>query len=188
MEINVIRNNQQYGPYNEQTLLSYVNSGQILLHDKAVLVGESTPQTVRYYLNKAGLKCKRENKGNISKKVQKMHRKIRPPAHFQQGFYRIFRILQTEQLRALIFRFAGQVDVEPPEDFDVDFGRNDRQVRVAAAEFRECLKRLFRVLVGCGVDRERDQGFVGMKPRVFGAEIGCLHLLHRVQKMLRDQL
>ena len=64
MEINVIRNNQQYGPYNEQTLLSYVNSGQILLHDKAVLVGESTPQTVRYYLNKAGLKCKRENKAH----------------------------------------------------------------------------------------------------------------------------
>ena len=65
MQINIIRNNQQYGPYDEHTLLSYVNSGQILLHDKAMLVGESTPQTVRYYLNKAGLKCKRENKGNI---------------------------------------------------------------------------------------------------------------------------
>ena len=65
MNIYVIRNNQQYGPYDEHTLLSYVNSGQILLHDKAMLVGESTPQTVRYYLNKAGLKCKRENKGNI---------------------------------------------------------------------------------------------------------------------------
>lgn len=65
MEINVIRNSQKYGPYNEQTLLTYVNSGQILLQDKAVLASESTPQTVGYYLKKAGLKCKRENKGNI---------------------------------------------------------------------------------------------------------------------------
>jgi RsiW-degrading membrane proteinase PrsW (M82 family) len=65
MEINVIRNGQQYGPYDEQTLLSYVNSGQILLQDQAVLVGESIPHTVRYYLKKACLKCKRENKGNL---------------------------------------------------------------------------------------------------------------------------
>lgn len=65
MEINIIRNNQKYGPYNEQSLLSYVNSGQILLQDQAVAVGENTPQTVRYYLKRAGLKSKRENKGNI---------------------------------------------------------------------------------------------------------------------------
>ena len=50
MNINVIRNNQQYGPYDEQSLLSYVNSGQILLHDKAVAVGEMEPKTVGYYL------------------------------------------------------------------------------------------------------------------------------------------
>ena len=31
MNVFVIRNSQQYGPYDEQTLLSYVNSGQILL-------------------------------------------------------------------------------------------------------------------------------------------------------------
>lgn len=40
MNVSVVRNNQQYGPYDEQTLLSYVNSGRILLHDKAIAVGE----------------------------------------------------------------------------------------------------------------------------------------------------
>ncbi len=33
--IYVIRNNQQFGPYDESTLVSYVNNGQILLCDKA---------------------------------------------------------------------------------------------------------------------------------------------------------
>lgn len=47
MNIYIIRNNRQYGPYDEQTLLSYVNSGQILLHDKAIVVGESQEQTVK---------------------------------------------------------------------------------------------------------------------------------------------
>lgn len=70
MNINIIRNNQQYGPYDEQTLLSYVNSGQILLHDKAVAVGESEPQTVAFYLKSAGLKAHRQNKGNIISQIK----------------------------------------------------------------------------------------------------------------------
>ncbi|WP_031532892.1 MULTISPECIES: PrsW family glutamic-type intramembrane protease [unclassified Bacteroides] len=65
MEISVIRNNQMYGPYNEQTLLSYVNSGQILVQDQAIATGETTAQTVGFYLKRAGLRINRENKGNI---------------------------------------------------------------------------------------------------------------------------
>ena len=65
MNIYIIRNNQQFGPYDESSLLSYVNSGQILLHDKAQAVGENQPRTVKYYLKKAHLKTKIENKGNI---------------------------------------------------------------------------------------------------------------------------
>ena len=65
MQINIIRNNQQYGPYDEQTLLSYVNAGQILLHDKAIAVGESQEQTVKYYLKRANLKPHLQDKGNI---------------------------------------------------------------------------------------------------------------------------
>ena len=70
MRIHIVRNNQQYGPYDEQTLLSYVNSGQILLHDKAVAVGKSEPQTVAYYLKRAGLKAHRQDKGNIISQIK----------------------------------------------------------------------------------------------------------------------
>lgn len=65
MNIYIIRNNRQYGPYDEQTLLSYVNSGQILLHDKAIAVGESQEKTVKNYLKCANLKARRQDKGNI---------------------------------------------------------------------------------------------------------------------------
>ena len=67
--IYVIRNNQQYGPYDEQSLLSYVNSGQILLHDRAIAVGENNPQTVGYYLKRANLKVHRQDKGNIFSQI-----------------------------------------------------------------------------------------------------------------------
>lgn len=69
MKINIIRNNQQYGPYDEQTLLSYVNAGQILLQDKALITGEKEAKTVRYYLKQAGLKPNRKNKGNIVSQI-----------------------------------------------------------------------------------------------------------------------
>lgn len=69
MQINIIRNSKQYGPYDEQTLLSYVNSGQILLHDKAIAVGESQEQTVRYYLKLADLKVQRQDRGNILSQI-----------------------------------------------------------------------------------------------------------------------
>lgn len=65
MDIYIIRNNQQYGPYNEHTLLQYVNSGQILKQDRAIEVGGTKEQTVAYYLKQARLKPKVENKGNI---------------------------------------------------------------------------------------------------------------------------
>ena len=72
MNINIIRNNQQYGPYDEQTILSYVNSGQILLHDKAIAVGETEPQTVKYYLKIAHLKVNRQDNGNIISQIGKI--------------------------------------------------------------------------------------------------------------------
>lgn len=36
MNIYIIRNAQRFGPYDEKTLLSYVNNGQILKQDKGV--------------------------------------------------------------------------------------------------------------------------------------------------------
>lgn len=67
--IYVIRNNQRFGPYDNSTLLQYVNSGQILKHDKAIEVGGTVEKTVAFYLKKAGLKPRVENKGNIFSQI-----------------------------------------------------------------------------------------------------------------------
>lgn len=65
MDIYVIRNAQKFGPYDEKTLLSYVNNGQILKQDKAIAVGDSLEQTVGFYLRRANLKYNVPNKGNV---------------------------------------------------------------------------------------------------------------------------
>lgn len=65
MNIYVIRNNQRFGPYTEQVLLSYVNKGQILAQDKAIKEGDNFERTVGFYLKLAGLKYNVVNKGNI---------------------------------------------------------------------------------------------------------------------------
>lgn len=65
MNIYVIRNNQRFGPYDEQVLLSYVNQGKILIQDKAVKDGDTSEHTVGVYLKQAGLKSNVANKGNI---------------------------------------------------------------------------------------------------------------------------
>lgn len=65
MDIYVIRNNQQYGPYTEHTLLQYVNSGQILKYDRAIDACGRGEHTVAYYLKQAGLKPRVTNKGNV---------------------------------------------------------------------------------------------------------------------------
>lgn len=65
MKIFIIRNNQWFGPYSENVLLSYVNQGKILVHDKAIKEGDSQEQTVGFYLKQAGLKSKVTSKGNI---------------------------------------------------------------------------------------------------------------------------
>lgn len=65
--IYVVRNNQKYGPYDEQTLLQYVNSGQILKQDIAEEANgyNKEPHTVAFFLKRAGLKPRIPHKGNI---------------------------------------------------------------------------------------------------------------------------
>lgn len=60
-----MRNGQRFGPYNEQALLVYVNNGQVLKRDKAIAEGEVMERTVGFYLKRANLKCKIQNKGSI---------------------------------------------------------------------------------------------------------------------------
>ena len=63
--IYVRRNNQEFGPYDEPTLLAYVNSGQILRSDSARNDITNEENTVKYFLKKAGLKAKVPHKGNL---------------------------------------------------------------------------------------------------------------------------
>ena len=61
----IIRNNQDFGPYDEQTLKTYVNSGQILLCDQARDASTGQVDSVKAFLKKAGIKTKVQNKGNL---------------------------------------------------------------------------------------------------------------------------
>jgi len=63
--IYIVRNNQDYGPYDEQTLLSYVNNGSILLCDKAKDAVTNEENSVAHFLKKANLKAKVPHAGNI---------------------------------------------------------------------------------------------------------------------------
>lgn len=75
MNIFVIRNGQRFGPYTEQTLLSYVNQGQILVQDTAIRDGDVAEHTVGFYLRQARLKSKVPNKGNIISQLKLKFRK-----------------------------------------------------------------------------------------------------------------
>lgn len=70
MNIYIIRNNQRFGPYTEQALLSYVNQGVILLSDKAVVEGTTEEHTVRSTLKQANLKPKITSNGNIFSQIK----------------------------------------------------------------------------------------------------------------------
>lgn len=65
MNIYVIRNRQQFGPYSEQTLLDYVNSGTLLKQDIAFVEGQTTQRTVGYFLKRAHLKASVPHRGHL---------------------------------------------------------------------------------------------------------------------------
>ena len=65
MNIYVIRNNHRFGPYDEKTLLSYVNNGQVLKQDKAIDDSDSLERTVGFYLKRANLKSHVQNERNV---------------------------------------------------------------------------------------------------------------------------
>lgn len=78
--IYILRNSQQYGPYDEQTLLAYVNSGQILLCDKAKDVNTGEENNVRYFVKKAGLKANIPHGGSIIEQLKKVGKELIVPA------------------------------------------------------------------------------------------------------------
>jgi len=73
----VIRNNQQFGPYDNQVLKSYVENGKILLHDKAFDQSEPNMiKTVGILLSTAGVKIRIKHKGNIFSQIKDIGREL----------------------------------------------------------------------------------------------------------------
>lgn len=73
------RNGQQFGPYDEQTLITYVNNGQILLCDEAILVdafGNRVPQkkqmSVKDALKLTGYKPRIPHAGSFMEQIKKI--------------------------------------------------------------------------------------------------------------------
>lgn len=70
--IYVIRNNKQFGPYDETTLLSYVNSGQVLLCDKGRDATSNEENTIKCLLKKAGYKPNVQHGGDLVSQLRKI--------------------------------------------------------------------------------------------------------------------
>ena len=68
--IYIIRHNQQFGPYDEPTLVSYVNNGQILLCDKAQDASSQEINSVKVLLKKKGYNTRVQHVGNISTQLK----------------------------------------------------------------------------------------------------------------------
>jgi RsiW-degrading membrane proteinase PrsW (M82 family) len=75
--IYIVRNNKQFGPYDEQNLLLYVNEGKILLHDKAYAHNDPNDmRTVGYFLKLSGKKVNIKHGGSIAQQLQTIGREL----------------------------------------------------------------------------------------------------------------
>jgi RsiW-degrading membrane proteinase PrsW (M82 family) len=75
--IYIIRNNKQFGPYDEKTLLSYVNDGKILLDDRACShTDPNTVKTVGYFLKAGGHRVKIKHEGSIVRQLKAIGREL----------------------------------------------------------------------------------------------------------------
>jgi RsiW-degrading membrane proteinase PrsW (M82 family) len=73
----IIRNNQQFGPYEPQVLKTYIEDGKILTCDKAFLPGEPNKiKTAGYFLKELGIKASVKNKGNFFSQIRDIGREL----------------------------------------------------------------------------------------------------------------
>ncbi len=100
MNVYVIRNGQQYGPYDVLALLDYVNKGHVLQQDRAIEVGGSEEHPVSHFLSKSQLKPKVENKGNIASQLRDIGSELIFP--YSDLFSRKFITDQRFQVLALV--------------------------------------------------------------------------------------
>ena len=75
----ILRNNQKYGPYDDNALVTYVNSGQLLMVDS--LEDDSTGEitTVRKYINRHNLKVKIQHGGSFANQLNKIGTELLVP-------------------------------------------------------------------------------------------------------------
>ena len=73
----VIRNNQQFGLYSVDTLRQYVESGYLLLHDKAFEENNAGQlQTIEYFLKQNHVKAKIPHKGSLLAQIKDIGREL----------------------------------------------------------------------------------------------------------------
>jgi RsiW-degrading membrane proteinase PrsW (M82 family) len=73
----IIRNNQQFGPYEPQILKSYIDDGKILSCDKAFLpANQSDIHTAGYFLSKIGIKPIVKHNGNVLSQIKDIGREL----------------------------------------------------------------------------------------------------------------
>ena len=75
--IYIVRNNQQFGPYDPQLLKTYIEDGKILSCDKAFLqTNPSDIQTAGSFLKKVGIKPIVKHKGNLMTQIKDIGREL----------------------------------------------------------------------------------------------------------------
>jgi RsiW-degrading membrane proteinase PrsW (M82 family) len=73
----ILRNDQQYGPYTLDTLIAYVENGQILKCDQAFLQSDpQNVQTVNYFLRQNGKRVKIRNKSSLTEQLKDLGSKL----------------------------------------------------------------------------------------------------------------
>lgn len=65
MGVYIIRNNQQFGPYDDSSLITYVSNGQLLLCDSLYDNNSNQTTSVRSYLKSKNLKVKIKHGGGL---------------------------------------------------------------------------------------------------------------------------
>lgn len=73
----IIRNSQQFGPYDQHTLKLYVEDGKVLLHDKGFSKSEpNSITTISQLLKKKGVSVRIKHSGNIFSQIKDIGREL----------------------------------------------------------------------------------------------------------------
>jgi len=111
--IYIIRNNQQFGPYSIDDIVSYVADGKILLSDRAFEDNNSnTIKTVRYFIKLYQKNIKIKNAGSLTKQLKAIGGElIFPKSAFQKKQWIADKKLLVLALIGLLPIFVGKLSL-----------------------------------------------------------------------------